>query len=163
MKNRKQVEEKIFKTLSLLEPGGLNAEKYKKMFKGMSDREFTNFFKRMKDDDNFNFYVEIDLYEKNNILLEDIQKAANYLKLPLEEYVFFTHKSEDGTPIRTKFRVPVFPIHMKRLQHILSKKVRLNTDVSGAGVRSKITGALNNSSKTGRLSDAKYLGVIKLL
>ena len=110
---RKKVEEKVIKTMELLDPTGKNAQKYKALFAGMSDAQFENFFKRMKNDENNNFYVEMDLYSKNPVSMETIQAAANYLKVPLEEYVYMRHLSPDGTPIRSRFRVPVMYIHLK--------------------------------------------------
>ena len=159
---RKKVEDKIISTMELIEPGKVNSQKYRDMFKAMSDKDFISYFKNMKNDEDNNFYLEVDLYGKNNVTLKDIKRAADYLKLPLEETVTYYHKSSDGNGIKTQYKVPVFPIHMKRLQHILSKKVRVHTDIAGPGVRSKLTGTLNSSSRTGRFSDADTIALISV-
>jgi hypothetical protein len=159
---RKKVEEKIYKTLDLLDPSGLNSGKYRKLFGGMSDNQFTAYFKAMKADDDRNFYVEVDMYGKNNPTLKTVQSAADYLKLPLEEYVYIKHKNPDGEPIRSRYKVPVFHLHLKRMQQILSKKVRLNTEIAGAGVRSRLTGAIGSAHKTGRVSDADTIALISV-
>jgi hypothetical protein len=119
-KNRKKAEKLILDTLSKLEPSGMNTEKYRKIFSEMSDKQFVDYFKKLKEDRNAHLYVECDLYGKNQITLGSIQKAADFLKVPLEEYVYIRHKTPDGTPIRSKFRVPVMYIHLKRnCAHIL--------------------------------------------
>lgn len=162
MAKRKEVEEKIFNTFNILDPSGKNTAKYKALFKSMSDKDFIDFFKKMKNDDNKNFYLEIELYGDNALKMAAIQKAANYLKVPLEEYVYTKHKSANGESIRSAFKVPVMFIHLKRMQQILTKKVRLNTNVAGPGVRSKITGSISNSSKTGRMSDADTIALMSI-
>lgn len=153
IKNRKKVEELIYKTISILEPSGMNTEKYKKIFSKMSDKEFLEYFKKMKSSDDFNFYIEMDLYGKNQINLRNVKKAANSLNLPLEEYVYFRHKTEDGTPIRTLYKVPVLYVHLKRMQQLLNKKNIMNPEIDKAGVRNKITGGLNSQNKSGRFTD----------
>jgi hypothetical protein len=157
MASRKAIEEKIYNTLNKLDPSGLNSEKYKKLFKTMNDKQFKDYFKNMSNDDANNFYLEIDVYGKNNPKMNNIKSAADYLGVPLEEYVFISHKSPDGTPIRTKFKMPVMYLHIKRMQQILSKKVIMNNTVAGPGVRSRITGSLSDKEKAGRLTDAKKL------
>jgi hypothetical protein len=157
---RKKVEQKVIETMRLLDPTGKNAEKYKKLFAGMSDTQFETYFKRMKNDDNNNFYVEMDLYSEKPVSMETIQAAASYLKVPLEEYVYIRHFSPDGTPIRSKFRVPVMYIHLKRMQQILSKKNRSNIDIMKSGARSKLTGSLSDRERTGRLTDADTLALL---
>jgi hypothetical protein len=159
---RKDIEDKIFTTLNLLDPSGLNAKKYKDLFKGMSDKQFTDYFKQMKTDDTKNFYVEMDLYGKNNIDFDSIKASAKYLKLPLEEYVYIKHRTLDGKPIRSAFRVPVIYLHIKRMQQILSKKVITNTNVMGPGARSRITGSLSDKEKAGRLTDADTVALLSV-
>ena len=157
---RKAVEEKVITTMKLLEPTGKNAEKYKQLFASMSDAQFEAYFKKMASDDNNNFYVEVDLYAEKKVSMDSIQDAAKYLKVPLEEYVYVRHLSPDGKPIRSKFRVPVMYVHLKRMQQILSKKNRSNIDIMKAGSRSKLTGSLNEREKTGRLTDADTLALL---
>lgn len=158
--SRKAVEEKVDKTLRLLDPSGKNADKYKEIFKGMSDAQFEAFFRRMRDDPNNNFYVEMDLYDRKPVTMDSIQDAAKYLKVPLEEYVYIRHMTPDGDPVRSRFRVPVMYIHLKRMQQILSKKNRSNIDIMKAGARSKLTGSLNEREKTGRLTDSDTLALL---
>lgn len=157
IKNRKKVEELIYTTFALMEPGKMNAEKYKALFKNMSDKEFLDTFKRIKEDENAHLYLETDLYDKNKISLDSIEAAAKHINVPFEEYVYIRHKTADGTPIRSKFKVPVMYIHLKRMQQLLSKKVRTNVDITSGNVRSRITGSLDSTNKSGRFTDADTL------
>ena len=68
--------------------------------------------------------------------------------------------SDDGQPIKSRFKVPVMYVHLKRMQQILSKKNRANIDIMKSGSRSKLTGSLNDREKTGRLTDADTLALL---
>lgn len=110
---RKQIETKVFDTMSTIDPSGINADKYKKIFKEMSNDQFLAYFKKMANDDNMNFYVEMDFYGKNKVTMQSIQKAAKVLHVPLEEHVYIRHTNPDGEPIKTPFKVPVMYVHLK--------------------------------------------------
>lgn len=162
IKNRKKVEELVISTINKLEPSGMNAEKYKALFKKMNDKEFLDYFKRMASSDDFNFYIENDLYGKNQITLKSVKAALDHLNCPLEEYVYLRHKTDDGRPIRSKQRVPVLYVHLKRMQQLLSKKNIVNPDIDRAGTRNKITGGLNTDNKSGRFTDADLQALVSV-
>jgi hypothetical protein len=152
-KNRKKAEKLIIDTIAAMDPSGLNSNRYKELFKKMSDKDFIEYFKKMKSSEDNQFYVEMDLYGKNNITLDNIEKAAAHIHIPLEEYVYIRHKTTDGKVIRTPYKVPVLWVHMKRMQQLLSKKVKSNVDISSGNVRSRLTGSLNQDNKSGRFTD----------
>lgn len=158
---RKKVEELVYSSLSKLDPSGMNAEKYKKVFAKMNDKEFLDYFKRMKGNDDFNFYVEVDLYSKNNITMDSITETSKHLNVPLEEYVYIRHKS-NGIPIRSAYKVPVLHIHLKRMQQLLSKKTRTNVDILSGNVRSRITGSLDSKNRSGRFTDADTQALLSI-
>ena len=155
--NRKKIEDKILTVFNKLDISGLNSKRYKELFSKMSDKEFLDYFKKMISDDNKNFYLEIDLFDKNKVSLDNIIDAAKYLNVPLEEYVYIKHRSENGEVYRTPYKVPIVYLHLKRMQQILSKKVITNYNISGPGVRSRLTGSLSDNEKAGRLTDAKFI------
>ena len=159
-KKRVEVQNKIDRVLRTLDPTGKNADKYKAMFEKMSDGQFVAFFQKMASDPNNNFYVEVDLFDKKSVTMASIKKAGELMKCPLEEYVEVFHTSGDGSPVRSAYRVPVFYVHLKRMQQILSKKNRMNIDVMKAGARSKLTGSLSDRDKTGRLTDSDTLALL---
>ena len=59
------------------------------------------------------------------ISLEQIEKAAKILGLPLEQYIIYRHT---GKPVRSSMKMPVGYVNIKRLQQILSKKQRMTLD-----------------------------------
>lgn len=155
IKNRKKVESLVYDTLMKLEPSGTNSEKYKKLFKEMSDKQFLVFWKKIKTDDTAHLYVESDLYAKNQITMQSIEDSAKFLNVPLEEHIYLRHRTSDPSkPIRTSTKVPVMYLHLKRMQQLLSKKNRMNVDIDSGSKRSAITGGLNQSERTGRFTDA---------
>jgi hypothetical protein len=161
---RKKIEEKIDRFLRTIEPSGRNAEKYRKRFSGMDDKQFLAFFKKMAQDPNNNFYVEIDLFDKKGVTMKSIKQAATQIGVPLEEYVTVYHTAPSGEAnvigVRSAYKVPVFHVHLKRMQQLLSKKARMNTDIMKAGARSKLTGSLGNADRTGRLTDSDTLALL---
>ena len=159
-KNRKKAEKLVLDTLMKLEPGGLNAKRYKELFASMSDAQFVAYWKRIKEDPSASMYVETDLYGKNVISMDDVENACEFLGVPTEEYYYIQHKGD--VPIRSKKKVPVMYIHLKRMQQLLSKKVRTNVDIDSGNVRSRLTGGLNSSSKTGRFTDADTQALVSI-
>lgn len=167
MSKRKAIEDKVIKFFKILDPSNVNADYYSKLFKSMSDSQFMNFFKEMASDENNNFYLEVNYFENNKLDFGNIVKAADFLKCPLEEYVYVNHKHLDGDgkpkTVRSLHKVPVIYLHLKRMQQILAKKVRMHTDIMGGGVRNKLTGALNNSERTGRFTDMDLVAVSSIV
>jgi len=101
-KKRKLIEEKVLKSFKLLDKTGLNEKTYKTFFKSLDDKQFTKWADSFFKDEEENFFLEVLPY-KTEPKMADIKKAADYLKIPLNEYVYFNHL--DGT--RTAKPVPV--------------------------------------------------------
>ena len=148
---RKKIQNMIYDTISILDKSGKNLEAYKKFFDSMSDEEFNKYMKRFLNDPEEHFYMEIIPFQ-NEPTLKDIKKAADYLGVPLEEYVYFRHDGNKNNPVRTKYPVPVGYLHLKRLQQILTKKNSMTIDIDR---RNPKTGQVTGDSKIGRLSDAE--------
>lgn len=158
--NRKKVEKLIYDTLMKLEPSGMNANKYKAKFSKMSDKEFLEYFRRIENEEDSHMYVECELYGKNQITMESIKASAKFLGVPLEEHVVIRHKGEE---FRTPMPVPVMYIHLKRMQQILSKKTITNVDIDSGNVRSRITGGLNATNKSGRFTDSDTQALVSVM
>lgn len=148
---RKKIETKIYTTMSKMDKTGLNTEKYKRMFKEMSDEQFEKWIKAFLKDDEQNFYLEI-LPHKNEPKLTDLIEAANYLKIPLDEYIYYRHNGNKEDPIRSAHKVPVGYITIKRLQQMLYKKNSYSLDVD---VRNQRTNQLTGDDKIARITDAE--------
>ena len=124
IKNRKKIEEIVLKTMKLLDPYGYNENRYETMFSQMSDNQFTRFMNQMMSDDDYNFTLETTPFEKNHVDLDirNIKKAADYLGVPLDEYIYMPFINPNGSPVRSRERVPVGYVFAKRLEQILTKK-----------------------------------------
>ena len=80
--------------------------------------------------------------------MQQIKAAADELKCPLEEYIYF--RQDDPRGIRSKTKVPTGYVHIKRMQQILSKKNHYSFDNDE---RSLKTGDVKGESKVASLSD----------
>ena len=145
---RKQMEEMVYNSFNLLDTTGENTKNYKELFGKMNDSQFDSFFKNLFKDKNSFLTLDIVTYEREPSM-NDIEKAATYLDVPLYERVAFPHMSTDpNSPFVTPEEVPVGYIHMKRLQQMLRKKNSTSTDIMQ---RDGKTGQVVGSDKNSRL------------
>ena len=142
----------IYSVFDALDPSKTNSTKYKTMFSKMSDAQFDAYFKKLFSNDNLYLLLDVVDFE-HSTSFENIQKAADILKVPLMEYVAmpFVNMDKDN-PVTTKHKVIVGYLHLKRMQQLLSKKNATSTDISS---RSALTGQVVNNDKNGRISDAE--------
>ena len=154
---RKEMENLIYNFFDLFDPSGRNTEYYRNLFKGMDDAKFDNYFKNLfKQDDPYLTATMVD-YE-NPLLIENIEKAAKFLKVPLFERVVLPYASEDPSkPVITKHECLVGYLNMKRLQQINFKKLGLSTDISE---RNMITGQVTGHDKNSRNSDQETTALL---
>lgn len=149
---RQQIEQHIFKTMSLLDPTGINAKKYQAMFSQMNDAQFAKWIDAFLKDEKSNFRLDIEEFGdgSRSLKFENIEKAANYLKLPLFEYVYLPHLSSDpNRPVRTKQPVLVGYLNIKRVQQFVTKKTGLSLDDQD---RDEATGRMKGDSKGGTMT-----------
>ena len=158
---RKEVMKVIIDTFDILDPSGANTKKYKEFFGKMSDKEFdawmTDF---LNDDDRPGLYLEIEEFDRE-LKFENIEKAADYLGVPLYERVASPHLSNgdtDNVPV-TPEPVPVGYLHIKRLQQFILKKNSGSTRISKKNAR---TGQVIAEDKNGRNSDAETYALLNL-
>lgn len=151
-KKRKEMELLIYNFFDLFDPSGRNTDYYKGKFKAMEDSEFDKYFKLLfQQNDPYLTATMID-YE-NPVELKNIEKAAEFLNVPLFERVVLPYASGDpDNPIITKHECLVGYLNIKRLQQINFKKLGLSTDVSE---RNMITGQVTGHDKNSRNSDAE--------
>ena len=158
-KKRKQMETLIYDVFTALDPSGVNTAKYKTMFSKMSDQQFDTFFKELFKNENRYLILDIVDYE-HTVNMDDIEKAAKILDVPLMERVVMPFANGDKEkPAVTKYEVPVGYLHMKRMQQILSKKNSTSTDISN---RSAIVGQVINDDKNARQSDQETFALVAL-
>lgn len=146
---RKKIEETIKKTLLLMDPTGINANKYRKMFDAMSDAQFNKWIEAFLNDEKSNFRFDIEEFGDGSRTLkfENVEKAADYLGIKLFEHVYLPHVSSNpNRPIRTKQPVLVGWLNIKRTQQLASKKTGLALSDDD---RDEMTGAAKGESKGG--------------
>lgn len=155
---RQKMEKLIYSTMDLLDPTKINTEKYRERFKKMSDAQFDAYFKEMFANEEFMVLDVVD-YERD-LQMEDIEKAAEHIKVPLFEYVMLPFVNKDtNQPVVTQFKVPVGYAHTKRMQQTLSKKNTTSTEVS---IRSAVTGQVTGKDKNARGSDSENFALSTL-
>lgn len=155
---RQKMEKLVYDTFSALDPSGANTKKYKEFFEGLSDTKFDKFFKELFASDEF-LTLDIIDYERT-LKMNNIEKAAKVLKIPLFEKLHMPHVSMDKKKvIVTKYTVPVGYINIKRVQQILNKKNGLSTSIDK---RSSITGQVTDVDKNGRQSDLENSMLVSL-
>jgi hypothetical protein len=123
-----------------------NYKRYQAMFKSMSDTQFEKWAKTMGHelDDTIQLY-QLPFEEMK---MDQIKKAAQVLGLPMEEYIYYRHDDPEG--IRTKMKVPVGYVHIKRVQQLLAKKNKYAFDTEDTQLK---TGQVSGESKVAAISD----------
>jgi hypothetical protein len=146
---RQQIQDLVIKTMQLMDPTGINAKKYQSMFQSMNDEQFKQWIEAFLQDDKSNFRLDIEEFGdgKRSLKFENIEKAANFLKVPLFEYVYLPHISTNpNRPVRTKQPVLVGYLNIKRVQQFVTKKTGLSLDDTD---RDEFTGKMKGDSKGG--------------
>lgn len=154
---RKEMEELIYGFFDLFDPSGRNTEYYRNKFKSMSDAEFDQYFKLLFEQDDPYLTATMVDYE-NPLKIENIEKAAKFLDVPLFEKVVLPYASQDpNNPIITKHECLVGYLNIKRLQQLNFKKIGLSTDISE---RNMITGQVAGHDKNSRNSDQETIALL---
>lgn len=125
---RREIETLITNVLKDMDPTGINSAKYQNMFVKMSDAQFKQWIDAFLNDPKSNIRLDIEEFGDGSRILkyENVEKAANRLKIPLFEYVYMPHiSSNPNRPIRTKQPVLVGYLNIKRTQQLVSKKTGL--------------------------------------
>ena len=149
---RKKIQDTVIQTMALLDPTKINATKYQTFFNGMSDQQFKQWIEKFLADEKSNFRLDIEEFGDGSRVLkfENVTKAAEYLKIPLFEYIYVPHNSADPEhPIRSKQPVLVGYLNVKRVQQLVTKKTGLTLDDKD---RDEATGRLKGDSKGGMMT-----------
>ena len=79
---RNKMEKLIYDTFDAYDPSGINTDRYKGIFKKMTDKEFTKFFDEFFKNEDEYLILDIVDYE-HDITIENIEAAADVLGIPL--------------------------------------------------------------------------------
>ena len=152
--DRKKMEDLIYKFFTAIDPSGTNTKKYKSLFNPMSDMQFRRYFTDFFANENAYLVLDVIEYERN-LKMEDVERGAKVLEIPLYEYVSLPHLSMDkDTIITTPVPVPVGYINEKRTQQTVMKKNGTSTDIQE---RSALTNQITGHDKNGRSSDLENI------
>ena len=155
---RLEMEKVVYETFDRLDPTGANTGFYKELFSKMNDSEFDKFMERIADDPKA-YLIKHNVDYEIESKMEYIEKAAEYLNVPLFEKVVLPCYSPDPNhPIVTKYEVPVIMLHDKRMQQAIQKKNGLSTDITSRDKYNQVA----NKDKNGRNSDTENFGLTVL-
>ena len=150
---REKITALVMGVVTRLDTGkSLNTKRFETLLKNMSDEEFDTWASQMGHDLDDTIQLFFLPFEEPS--MEQIKDAADFLKIPLEEYVWYWHNDPNGT--RTRMKVPVGYCTIKRLQQTLSKKNRYAFDADEVSFK---TGDVKGDSKVAALSDAEALAL----
>jgi len=151
-KKRNDIEKMIITTLNMLDKSGSNGEKYKKLFKNMTDTQFSKWVM----DESENLYLEL-IPMKTEPTLMEIEKAAKYINVPLMENVYVKHTLPDGKSVKLKHKAPVGYLHLKKLQQMITKKSSYATSIDDRSMKfNQATG----SDSAARLTEPEIFSII---
>jgi len=153
---RKKIEDLVYNVFDRLDPTGANTKKYKDLFNSMSNEKFNTWMKEFLRDDKRNFYLEC-LPNKNAPKIKNAVDALEYLKVPTEEYIYYRHDGNKDNPIRSRYKVPILYVDVRRLQQILSKKNTFSLDINKRNLK---TGMLTGEDKIARISDMETYSLL---
>lgn len=157
--NRAYIEKLIYDTFDAIDPSGVNTNKYRNIFSTMNDQEFEKYMKNFLKDDNENFILDIVEFE-HDLKMDNCEKAAKVLGIPLMEYVYMPHLTMDKkNVVVSKEKCLVGYINIKRTQQLVQKKNGLsisNTRVSAT------TGQVVDKDKNARDSDIEASLLVSL-
>jgi hypothetical protein len=148
---RKQIEDLVLGVIQKLDTGKrLNTQRFTEMFANMSDDEFDKWAASMGHD--LDDTIQLFFLPFEEPTLQQIKEAADFLGVPLEEYVWYYHNDPDG--VRTRMKVPVGYCTIKRLQQTLSKKNHYSFDNDEVSFK---TGDVKGDSKVAMCSDMESI------
>ena len=133
----------VCKALELLEGDThVNAERYRKLWENMTDKEFTKMMETLRANPMTKqiAYFEVIEFERD-LKLHNIEATADFMKVPLYEYVVVTPEP-----------VPVGYAHYKRMPQTVLKKSSVKVSYRK---RNPITGQPTSQEKTARNTDVE--------
>jgi len=154
-KKRKLIMDMITTVFSILDKSGKNTKYYIEKLSTLNDDQFHKWLVGFLEDDKKNFYLEVLPYESEPTLVE-IKKAADYLKVPLEEHVYFPTDGDKEGAIESNEKVVCGYLLIKKMQQMLEKK---NTYSINIDQRSSKTQQLTRDDKIARITDLESIAL----
>jgi len=157
--NRQYIEKLIYDTFDALDPSGTNTNKFKLAFAQMNDAQFEKYMKDFLKNDQENFMLDIVEFD-HDLKMENCEKAAKVLGIPLMEYVYMPHLTMDrNRVVVSKQKCLVGYINIKRTQQMVQKKNGLSISNER---RSAMTGQAVDKDKNARDFDIEASMLVAL-
>lgn len=147
---RKKTQDLIELVMSTIDPTLINTKKYRTMFQTMNDQQFTSWMEQFLQNPKSNLRLDIEEFGDGSRVLnfDNVEKAAQKIGIELFEYVYVPHVSSNPDhPIRTKKKVLVGHLNIKRPQQLVAKKTGLTMSDTD---RDETSGAAKGDSKGGK-------------
>ena len=131
--------------------------------KNTSEEHMLAFYKTFEDvkDRNFDGFIitgaPVEQLPFEEVRMNQIKDAADFLNIELEDYIYYRHHDKRG--IRSKMKVPVGYVPIKRVQQILSKKNHYSFDIED---RSLKTGDVKGESKVAAISEPETYALMAI-
>ena len=93
-KKRKKMENLIYTFFDAFDKSGTNTKNYKNIFEPMTNEQFDSYFKALFADEKAYLILDIVDYE-HTMTLDDIERAAKVIDVPLFEDVSMPHLTMD--------------------------------------------------------------------
>lgn len=148
---KKKIKELVYNFLTIVDVNSKfkNRQYYEDLFNSMSESEWDEWVANMGD--TMEDTINVHQLPWESVTLKQIRDAAEFLDVPLEEYVYYKHFVK-GVEVRTKHKVPVGYINIKRLQQMLSKKNQFTFDTKSVDYA---TGEVKGKSKVHHISNSE--------
>ena len=155
---RIKAEAMIYSVMDLMDPSGKNTERYKRFFQNMTDSQFNSWMDEFLKNPKKQFELQALPFEEPKY--DNIEAAANYLDVPIEEYIYFRDgEYEKDHPIKSRSKCITGWLHIKREQQLLSKKNRYTFDAEDRDMK---TGQVTGESKVAALSAPEVNSLIAM-
>lgn len=158
---RKKIIDDINNYLDILDPSGESSKFNTDKFKSMSDKEFINYMDWWTSDEKNDRLRVVTLEFKRNITVDNIVKAAEFINVPLYEYVAMPdlNGSADDNVVCTPTKVAVGYIQPKRMPQTVFKK---STGSISDSKRNSKTGQVTGDDKNARNSDVETYSLLSI-
>jgi len=122
-KNRKKAEQYILEFCNDIDPSGYNAEKYKTIFKEMSDKDFDDYMKGIRDGEKYLVLFK-PLYKAKGITVDNNLKIAKKYGLSFFQRLKVT-KTKEGVDYITPIEYLIVDLPYRRQSQTLIKKISI--------------------------------------
>lgn len=157
---KQRVIDYVCKALDLIEGGNVNSSHYREEWEKMSDNQFLAMMEDLRAHEMKQLvYLEIVEFERD-LKLDNIQKCADFMGVPLYEYVAIPDVTGDNdNVVVTPEPVPVGYAHYKRMQQTVLKKTSTSIKVNK---KNPLSGQVVYAEKTVRNTDVETYAMMSL-